>query len=71
MEENTRNADGNSGKIQEYKMSAVPRGVACVIEFEEFVNQVQNKRVGSQADVDNLTQMFQKLDFHVEHKKKS
>lgn len=55
--------------MPEYKMSASPRGLALIIEIEEFSNEVQQKRIGSHVDVENLTDLFKQLDFTVRHEK--
>merc|ERR1711981_499877 len=52
-----------------YPMKASPRGLALIIEIEEYINEVQRKRVGSHVDVQNLTALFQQLHFKAEHKK--
>jgi len=52
-----------------YKMTAFPRGLALIIEIEEFVNNVEKQRIGSHVDVDNLTNLFKQLHFKAEHKK--
>ncbi len=52
-----------------YKMSSNPRGLALIIEIDEFVNDIHEKRIGSHVDVENLTKLFQQLHFNLDHKK--
>lgn len=53
--------------MPEYKMTAFPRGLALIIEIEEYDNAVQTKRIGSDVDVANLKKLFQQLHFKSEH----
>jgi len=52
-----------------YKMDSRPRGMVLIIEIEEYVNDVQERRIGSAIDAENLRNLFVQLQFKVEHKK--
>ena len=43
-----------------YKMDARPRGLALVIEIEEYVNDVKERRIGSEVlhDLDMIPQII-------------
>lgn len=43
--------------------------MALIIEIEEYVNKVQDKRIGSHVDVENLSKLFEQLHFDLTHKK--
>ncbi len=63
-----RNNSAIDAGMPVYKMSSNPRGLALIIEIEEYENNVQVKRTGSHVDVDNLTKLFKQLHFKVEHR---
>lgn len=65
--ESTKIVDEDS-VMPQYKMTAYPRGLALIIEIEEYENKIEPKRIGSQFDVDNLSKLFQQLHFSTEHK---
>lgn len=46
-----------------------PRGLALIIEIEEYVNRVEEKRIGSHVDVENLQKLFKQFHFKTIHKK--
>ncbi len=50
-------------------MTSRPRGLALIIEIEEYENDVQERRTGSEVDVHNLQKLFEALSFKVEHRK--
>ena len=50
-----------------YKMEAKPRGLALIIEIEEYVDNLHEKRLGSEIDRDNLDKLFQQLHFTVSY----
>ena len=41
-----------------YKMTAFPRGLALIIEIEEFVNNVEKQRIGSHVSEIWITSVF-------------
>ena len=53
--------------MPEYKMTAYPRGLALIIEIEDYENNVASKRHGSHADVTNLKSLFEQLHFHIQY----
>jgi len=59
----------DSDVMPAYKMAAYPRGLALIIEIEEFVNNVEKPRIGSHVDTENLLKLFQQLHFKADHKK--
>jgi len=67
--ESTHICSGSQDVMPAYKMTAYPRGLALIIEIEEFVNNVEKPRIGSHVDVENLSKLFQQLHFKAEHKK--
>jgi len=58
----------NDAEIPAYKMSEIPRGLALIIEIEQYEQDVQTKRHGSHVDVANLTKLFKELHFKTTHK---
>ena len=58
----------NDAEIPSYKMSEIPRGLALIIEIEQYDQDVQTKRHGSHVDVANLTKLFKELHFKTTHK---
>ena len=51
-------------------MSAIPRGLALIIENVDYENDIESHRQGSQIDVSNLTSLFHhQLHFKTIHKK--
>ena len=42
-----------------------PRGMALIIDNEEFVNDTMPRREGSQLDANNLDILFEELGFKV------
>lgn len=58
----------NDAEIPSYKMSEIPRGLALIIEIEQYEQDVQTKRHGSHVDVANLTKLFKELHFKTTHK---
>jgi len=48
-------------------MTAYPRGLALIIEIEDYENNVASKRHGSHADVTNLKSLFEQLHFHIQY----
>ncbi|XP_016321787.1 caspase-8-like isoform X3 [Sinocyclocheilus anshuiensis] len=59
--------DKQSNLDEEYKMDSNPRGLCVIINNENFVDP-ENKRNGSQNDVDSLKAIFEFLVFLVEVK---
>jgi len=53
--------------MPEYKMMAYPRGLALIIEIEEFQNQIASRRHGSHVDILNLKKLFEQLHFKIDH----
>jgi len=49
-----------------YPMMRQPRGLALVINIENYDNDVQEHRQGSHVDVDNLSQLLEGLQFDVQ-----
>ena len=45
--ESTHICSGSQDVMPAYKMTAYPRGLALIIEIEEFVNNVEKPRIGS------------------------
>jgi hypothetical protein len=45
--ESTHICSGSQDAMPAYKMTAYPRGLALIIEIEEFVNNVEKPRIGS------------------------
>ncbi len=66
---NSQSSSAAETGMQLYEMDASPRGLALIVEIEEYDNDVQEKRVGSQFDVDNLTGLFEGLSFKVDKRK--
>ncbi|TRY69101.1 hypothetical protein TCAL_01435 [Tigriopus californicus] len=48
-----------------YNIISKPRGLAMIVDIEKFDNDVQERRVGSHVDVDNLKKLFRGLYFDV------
>jgi hypothetical protein len=48
-----------------YDMHQLPRGLAVIIDIEIYENDVQERRLGSHVDVENLTQLLTGLSFEV------
>ncbi len=44
-------------------MSSKPRGMALIIDNEEFDNDIMSRREGSQLDANNLDILFEQLGF--------
>ncbi|XP_046564976.1 caspase-8-like [Haliotis rubra] len=50
---------------EEYKMTAVPRGICLIINNKSFKKGFPTRRGGVDIDVDNLTELFTKLQFTI------
>ncbi|XP_067682933.1 uncharacterized protein [Haliotis asinina] len=50
---------------EEYKMTAVPRGICLIINNKSFKRGFPTRRGGVDIDVDNLTWLFTKLQFTI------
>jgi len=59
----------DSDVMPAYKMAAYPRGLALIIEIEQFMNDVEKPRIGSHVDTENLKKLFQQLHFKADHRK--
>ncbi|XP_046564911.1 caspase-3-like [Haliotis rubra] len=51
--------------VSEYKMTAVPRGICLIINNKSFKKGFPTRRGGVDIDVDNLTELFTKLQFTI------
>ena len=47
------------------KRHIFPRGLALIINFEKFSNDIVSRRVGSEKDVIHLDQLLQQLGYRV------
>jgi len=54
-----------SSHMPTYDMTRRPRGLALVIDIEVYENDVQERRHGSNVDVENLEALLKGLDFDV------
>jgi len=54
-----------SSRMPAYDMNRRPRGLALLINIESYDNDVQEQRIGSDVDVENLSQLLKGLDFDV------
>jgi len=55
----------NRTNVRTYKMDSVPRGLALIIDNENFDNEVLPTRTGSLVDSNNLDELFLQLGFKV------
>ena len=58
-----------SADLKSYQMTSDPRGLALIIENEEYENEIETTRHGSHKDVLNLKSLFKKLKFKIIYKK--
>jgi len=54
-----------SSRMPAYDMNRRPRGLALLIDIERYENDVQEQRIGSDVDVENLSQLLKGLEFDV------
>jgi len=54
-----------SSRMPAYDMNRRPRGLALLINIESYDNDVQEQRIGSDVDVENLSQLLKGLEFDV------
>jgi len=54
-----------SSRMPAYDMNRRPRGLALLIDIERYENDVQEQRIGSNVDVENLSQLLKGLEFDV------
>jgi len=54
-----------SSRMPTYDMTRRPRGLALLINIDTYENDVQEQRVGSDIDVENLSELLKGLEFDV------
>jgi len=52
-------------RMPAYPMTRRPRGLALIIDIELYENDIQEQRLGSDVDVENLTALLRGLEFDV------